>query len=429
LAVIVFSTAVPVELQAPVPWSLQFDVWNVMGNVLLYAPLGLALARRSWAAVLLGAAALSVTIETLQLWYVARYGSGIDVLANVAGAGIGVLLAGGWSRRRGGAPEAFAVDRRTTAGALAGILALLGGWSLSGPPSELSNWEPEFEVLLGNERTADRPWQGEITSFALVPGPLSAQEVRELGDPTQPWARDLLVARGAYIHPEAITCKGEEAKRLAQPIAQRFLELAVKQNGFAIIANVKTAETQQEGPARLISFSRDPFHRNFDLGQENNRLVFRVRSLLTGPNGMDPHTETAAVIEANRLLRVVATFDGAIARVYVDEHLRGRANLAASRCAVRSLCDSDLPITAAALGGLLAIVGVGAWRPLSRPSTVALALLTGTPAALWLFLAPGLPAPPAWTPMVVLAGAACIGFAASPATMDQRGHPRRNIRF
>jgi VanZ family protein len=416
LAVIVFGTAVPVELQAQVPWSLQVNVWNVIGNMLLYAPLGLALSRRSVAAVLSGAATLSVTSETLQIWYVERYGSGIDVLANVAGAGIGGLLAGGWLRRRGGAPETFAVDRRTTAGAVVGILALLGGWSMSGPPSELSNWEPEFELLLGNERTADRPWQGEITSLALVPGPVSVQEVRELGDPTQPWARDLLIARGAYIHPEAITCKGEEAQRLARPISQRFLDLAVKRNGFAIIAHAKTAETQQEGPARLISFSRDQFHRNFDLGQENNRLVFRVRTVLTGPNGMEPHTETSPVIEANRLIKVVATFDGAIARVYVDEHLRGRANLAAARCAVRSLCDSDLPITAASLGGLLAIVGVGVWRPLSRPSTVALALLTGAPAALWLFLAVGLPVSNAWTPLMVLAGAAWVGVAIRPAT-------------
>jgi VanZ family protein len=416
LAVIVFGTAVPVELQAPVSWSLQFNVWNVIVNVLLYAPLGLALSRRSLAAVIIGAATLSVTIETLQIWYVERYGSGIDVLANVVGAGIGVMLARGGIRRQGGAPETFAVDRRTTAGALVGILALLGGWLMSGPPSEISNWDPEFELLLGNERTSDRPWHGEIASFALVPVPLSEQEVRELGDPTQPGARDMLVARGAYIHPEAITFKGDGAKRLGQPISQRFLDLSVKQNGFAIIAKAKTAETQQEGPARLISFSRDQFHRNFDLGQENDRLVFRVRTLLTGPNGMDPHTETSPVIESNRPITVVATFDGAIARVYVDEKLRGRANLAASRCAVRSMCDSDLPITAASFGGLLAIVAVGAWRPLSRPSTVALAITTGAPAALWLFLAAGLPVSNAWTPMMVLAGAACIGFAIRPAT-------------
>ncbi len=43
LAVIIFCTAVPVEFRGPVMWSNGFDIGDFVTNVLLYAPLGLAL--------------------------------------------------------------------------------------------------------------------------------------------------------------------------------------------------------------------------------------------------------------------------------------------------------------------------------------------------------------------------------------------------
>lgn len=47
---------------------------------------------------------------------------------------------------------------------------------------------------------------------------------------------------------------------------------------------------QQNGPARVVSFSSDPYHRNFTLGQERDRYVLRLRTPETGENGTNPET-------------------------------------------------------------------------------------------------------------------------------------------
>jgi len=48
---------------------------------------------------------------------------------------------------------------------------------------------------------------------------------------------------------------------------------------------------EQTGPARIISFSSDASTRNFTLGQHGDRLVLRLRTPFTGPNGTNPEVE------------------------------------------------------------------------------------------------------------------------------------------
>ena len=54
---------------------------------------------------------------------------------------------------------------------------------------------------------------------------------------------------------------------------------------FTVMATVATNKTVQYGPARIISLSADPGHRNFTLGQEDDNLIFRIRTPFTGNNG------------------------------------------------------------------------------------------------------------------------------------------------
>lgn len=413
LATIIFCTAVPLEFRGPVMWSLGFNITDFVLNLLLYAPLGLALWRRSMVVSLAGAAILSTAIEIQQIWHFERFGSAFDVLANVLGAACGVMLARRLVQPGRVGPDTLPIDWRLTAIAIVGVVVLLAVWTLPVQPSNLSNWNPDFDLLLGNERTSDRPWRGTISTLALVPAPLSRQEVRDLGNVADPGVQASLVERGAYVLSEAITLDGTEAKRLSPDVSHWFFDSAVTHNGFTLIAKVTTADTRQKGPARLISFSADQFNRNFDLGQEDARLVFRVRTLSTGPNGMNPHTKTPPVLVAERPIAVVATFDGAVARVYVDGQPRGRANLAAAGCAIPRFCDSDLPIASALLGALLAIVAVGIGRPLSRAKAVMLAILAGMlGAALFHLVVEPLPLD-VWPPVMVLAGAASVGLATS----------------
>lgn len=97
--------------------------------------------------------------------------------------------------------------------------------------------------------------------------------------------------------------------------------------GFSVAAEVETTRTRQGGPARIVSLSADEFHRNFTLGQERERLDFRLRTPSTGANGALPDLSGAAALRAGRRQLLVATRDGARLRLYVDGHPAGEAPL------------------------------------------------------------------------------------------------------
>jgi Concanavalin A-like lectin/glucanases superfamily len=187
----------------------------------------------------------------------------------------------------------------------------------------------------------------------------------------------------------------------------------MERDAFTIIATIIPANVTQRGPARIVSFSRDQFNRNFDLGQEEDRIVFRVRTPVSGPNGMDPHVETPSVLKTDKPTTVVATFDGAVARVHIDGQAIGRQDLAAAGCVLPFLCGSDLPLAAGLFGALMAIVAVAIGKPRSRSNRIVLIVLAGlTSAALLRSLAVdrgtflyG------WSaPLVALLGAAIVGL-------------------
>jgi len=265
IAAIVFGTAVPVELR-PVMWGApSLAVSDFAVNVLLYAPLGLALWRRPIAVTLTAAGALSVAIEVLQIWYVERDPSLTDVVANVLGVAVGVIAAQRLAQTHRVRPDTLPIDWRLATSAAVGTVVLFGLWALPAAPSNLANWDADFALLLGNERTADRPWRGTITALAILPVPLSRREVHAVEELVAPEVLAALVARGAYVLPAAITLEGQEARRLPVNVTRHLFRLAVERNALTVIARVATADVHQDGPARLVSFSRDPFHRNSTL--------------------------------------------------------------------------------------------------------------------------------------------------------------------
>jgi hypothetical protein len=79
-------------------------------------------------------------------------------------------------------------------------------------------------------------------------------------------------------------------------------------------------DTEQNGPARMVSLSVDPYNRNLTLGQEADRYVLRLRTTDTDANGT-PNIETPPGTVRPELQHVMATYDGGVARVYVDGEL------------------------------------------------------------------------------------------------------------
>jgi VanZ family protein len=128
-------------LSAPLP--AHWDKGDVVQNVLVYMPLGLAVALwwtrghgRFWAAVLgatLAGTLISVGVETVQQYLPSRVASVPDILTNMAGSLIGALCAAAF---RGHTPAGSWLlawrDARFRSGPLANTaLAALGLWVLS----------------------------------------------------------------------------------------------------------------------------------------------------------------------------------------------------------------------------------------------------------------------------------------------------------
>ena len=88
--------------------------------------------------------------------------------------------------------------------------------------------------------------------------------------------------------------------------------------GLTIVASLTTATLNQVGPARIVSYSKDPFFRNFTLGQENGDFVFRLRTTRTDLNGTTSEVTVPGTFVQGRRQHIVITYDDSHFRFYVD---------------------------------------------------------------------------------------------------------------
>jgi hypothetical protein len=94
-------------------------------------------------------------------------------------------------------------------------------------------------------------------------------------------------------------------------------------SGFTLEAWVKTDDILQEGPARIVSYSIDTRSRNFTLGQSQDRLIMRLRTIRTDPNGLVPHLEVPQVfLGYEKKTYIVVTYDFKVLCLYIDGALR-----------------------------------------------------------------------------------------------------------
>jgi len=97
----------------------------------------------------------------------------------------------------------------------------------------------------------------------------------------------------------------------------RLLEACRASNALTIEATLTPANITQEGPARIATFSSDPSSRNFTLGQQQGKLMLRLRTPQTGLNGVNPELDLCSV-EANRTYHVALTYSGGKLLCYLD---------------------------------------------------------------------------------------------------------------
>jgi hypothetical protein len=381
LAVLVIAaTAIPIEIRPARHTILDLGAnqADMVQNVLGYIPLGLAFARLGVAKALGITALLSLCAEIAQIWSIGRFPAPIDFLSNVAGASIGIIAGRRWPL------PPIRIGRRIAITAAAAAIVVITVLAIPGEPSTLENWDPSAQLILGDEVSRDRRWDGEILSLEIVPG---------YGPVTDPYPmREPLLVR-------------EER--------QRFFETMVRRGAFTIKARIRPNNVEQEGPARIVTYSLTPLSRNFTLGQERQQLVFRVRTPASDLNGLTAAVQTFPVLLPDREVSVVASYDGHISRVFVDGRLAGRENLAAAGRLTPVLADVHLPMMAVITGLLFALAAAGWLGTVTYISAMWTTSAAGIAGAIALLVTGGASAVPAyypWIPVLGLSGGAAVGL-------------------
>lgn len=376
LLLIAGATLIPVDFRTAAIGNISWSVntRDLLLNTLLFIPLGAALAGRRWYVVIAVSGLLSLGVEVLQLAQASRHAGPADMVANAAGGLIGSVYVGSRSRLIRVESGYVGINRWLLLSVAAVVgLGLLLAVAVPGTSSDFSNWNSTYRLVIADEATRDRSWNGTLVAFAVYDRPIQRDVIRDLALPLPSHG----LRNGQSFGPVAYW----ENPDPQQP--SRFLELSpemstsvhdrlVATGRMSLLAWFRVADLEQTDLERIVSFSRDPFHRNFTLGQEASALAFRLRTPGTGLNGYLPETRTTQILESGRSYFVAATYDGFVSRVFVDGDLQGRENLAANAAVFPDLHDATLPLVLAVCGGCSAALFV---MPFGRTSASVRSLL------------------------------------------------------
>lgn len=367
---------------------VALTAWDVWTNILYFIPYGVLVvalpmmfSRAWWLRILLAsvsAGLLSFGIECAQL-LLPRRPSLADVGCNTLGALVGGLIG-----------TSFAYDRfcnrvRATWSVFRShLLALPLTYVVvlcvlfSSPlllPADFSNWDPTFPLQLGNEPSLDRPWRGRIYLVAIYDRALTAQEIwtnftagpsvrmvhnrvdeglvlfydfsERAGDVVHdrvgsgvpvhlhiqnPARVQWLVPSGLLVHGATIITSSEPPMKLANERFSPRSELSVE-------AWVAPADLAQGGPARIVSYSYNPYLRNFTLAQQERDLVFRLRTPVSGANGTNPELRTLNQPLGPGVHHLAATYRNKIETFYLNGIEQGRVLLQVKKTPIQVIDD------------------------------------------------------------------------------------------
>lgn len=324
-------------------------------NVLLFVPLGFGLAgllfarnghrAGSYLWILLIGTGLSLMVEVLQAYALLRFPSFADVLANGLGTAVGILIFHFYGSsilagigRLADQAKAFFTFRRALITYILYVFLWLSISYLMKNQVQLSNWDDQYPLLLGNELTQDRPWQGVIQQLHIGDRALTVEEVIRLfkgdstvnlgqivasydftGDdtnnfPTLHWKGDgppHTGGRGVILSEEQWLQSDQPAAAISQALENS--------SQFSMELRAASNDLTQTGPARIVSISEDPYLRNLTVGQQETDLVLRLRNPLAGLSGGQPELILPNVFIDHAFHRIVITYDGVIVRFYIDD--------------------------------------------------------------------------------------------------------------
>jgi len=302
------------------------------------------------------------------------------------------------------------LDRGLVAAAATVFVATVACLSVPGTPADFANWDPECRLVVGDELTRDRPWNGSIETFAVFDRTLDWREVRSL-------SRGAVSAASlspAYVAGPFEPLDSIRGEPLLDEAAQKtFHDRLVSSGRTSVFVRFATSDEGQSGPARIAGCSKSPFAQNFSVGQQSRALTFRLRTRTTAPGGYYPQTETPPILLKGRATSVAATYDGQNVRLFTDGRYQARLNLMIRGRPFPFLADSGLPASAAVVGMMMGLVWVGLVRgPSAGFRQVTAGAMGGLVGGMVLVAAGGVSTFPEfapWVPVVSAWGGAVAG--------------------
>jgi glycopeptide antibiotics resistance protein len=333
-----------------------------INNVLLFMPLGFSLARLlqnmkkqsilQFLLVLLLSFGLSLTVEILQIFLPSRMPTPADLLNNTIGGFLGFICFYLWNRKsfnitleKIGASRLRRSNQQILGFFLAYLCLTLLIALLWQSTTNLSSWDLNYPLVIGNEKTGDKPWEGYLSEIHIADQALSRNQIANilansssfdhLGNSLlahyqfngkccyqdQTGQIPKLVWQGNPVNQDqsqGVFLSSQHWLQTSLPVTQLSKTIS-KTSEVTISAIVTTANIEQDGPARIISISENPFRRNLTLGQQGNSLDFRIRTPITGENGSELKLNIPNIFVDTKPHHIIITYSRGNIQVYVDK--------------------------------------------------------------------------------------------------------------
>jgi len=329
-------------------------------NIFLFIPFGFSItcflqARKlnlllKLVLVILLSFSLSFAVETLQIFLPSRETTPTDLITNSLGGFIGFLCFYIWKFKIV-SYILHLVENNKNRFSFPIVVVTFSAYLVTSIlftvplqyANNLSTWNLNYPLILGNERTGERPWEGFISEVAFADKVFSSAEIGQVFA-SQDWWQNIdtpllgnyqldrqdysdrtgnlpdLSWRGQL--PKLIDDRGvfvSDRHWLQTNTPVNLLNQRLQQTSkFTIITTIATAKLKQKGPARIVSISDSNGRRNFTLGQQDNNLNLRLRTPINGINAQYLNTNVHNIFTDNQLHKLAIAYANSGLHVYVD---------------------------------------------------------------------------------------------------------------
>ncbi|HEY9803564.1 MAG TPA: VanZ family protein [Leptolyngbyaceae cyanobacterium] len=332
-----------------------------VNNVLLFIPLGFTLTNllsksskknlSKLFLVFLFSFSLSLTVELLQIFLPSRSPTPADLLNNTLGGIFGLICFYIWNAKSFSSTVKKLETSRASQSRKQIIVFFLAYLSLTlfisflwQNATNLSNWDSNYRLSIGNEVIGNRPWQGYLSEIYIADRAISKNEAsqglsnasyfNQLGNSLvahyeligkccyqdQTGNQPKLLWRGKPVtapESQGVFVSANHWLRTSAPVTTLSQRIS-QTSQFTISTAIATTKIDQKGPARIISIADSSLRRNLTLAQQGHSLDLRLRTPLTGENGSDLNLNIPNIFTDNYLHHIIITYARGTIQVYVD---------------------------------------------------------------------------------------------------------------